>query len=253
MEAAVEVTDLVVKRGGRMVLHGLSCRLPKGRVTGLLGPSGSGKTTLMRCIVGVQKIQSGTVTVLDRPAGSPDLRRKVGYLTQAPSVYPDLTVRENARYFASLYGIGTATAEQTVADVGLRDHAGQLVGSLSGGQRARASLACALLGDPEVLVLDEPTVGQDPVLRDELWQRFNELAARGTTLIVSSHVMDEAGRCEQLILIREGRIIADDTPDAIRAATGTSDLDQAFLKLVRQGPAENPTETQTPTETQVGP
>jgi ABC-2 type transport system ATP-binding protein len=234
METAIEVNDLVVERGARRVLHGLTCAIPRGSVTGLLGPSGSGKTTLMRCIVGVQKIRSGSVMVLGRPAGIAELRSQVGYLTQDPSVYADLTVRENARYFASLYpGVTNADADQAVRDVGLGDAAGQLVSTLSGGQHARASLACALVGRPDVLVLDEPTVGQDPVLRDELWQRFKSLAADGITLLVSSHVMDEAGRCERLLLIREGDLIADDTPDGVRAAAGTDDLDQAFLRLIR--------------------
>jgi ABC-2 type transport system ATP-binding protein len=234
MEYAIDVGDLVIGRGGRIVLHGISCRIPTGSITGLLGPSGSGKTTLMRAIVGVQKVASGTVTVLGQPAGSPALRSTVGYLTQAPSVYEDLTVRENARYFASLYrGMTRADADRAIIDVGLADHADQLVANLSGGQRSRASLACTMLGNPKILVLDEPTVGQDPVLRDELWQRFHELAAGGTTIMVSSHVMDEASRCERLILIREGVVIADDTPDTVRAAAGTDDMDEAFLRLIR--------------------
>jgi ABC-2 type transport system ATP-binding protein len=232
MESAIDIRDLVVARGGRPVLHDLSCTVPRGSVTGLLGPSGGGKTTLMRCIVGVQRVKSGTVTVLGRPAGAAELRSRVGYLTQAPSVYADLTVRENARYFASLYAVGPREADQAVVDVGLGDAAGQLVSTLSGGQRARASLACALLGRPELLVLDEPTVGQDPVLRNDLWQRFRALAADGTTLVVSSHVMDEAGRCDRLLLLREGRLIADDTPDAVRERAGTHDLEEAFLRLV---------------------
>jgi ABC-2 type transport system ATP-binding protein len=202
-------------------------------VTGLLGPSGSGKTTFLRALVGVQTIASGTVTVLGMPAGSPALRRTVGYVTQAPSVYADLTVRENARYFAALHGLGAADADGAIADVGLTAAAGQMVGTLSGGQRSRASLACAILGHPAVLILDEPTVGQDPVLRADLWGRFHEMAATGTTLVVSSHVMDEAGRCDRLLLIREGRLIADDTPDAVRATAGTEDLDEAFLRLIR--------------------
>jgi ABC-2 type transport system ATP-binding protein len=236
MDTAIEVTNLVVERGKRVVLHGLSCAIPRGSVTGLLGPSGSGKTTLMRAVVGVQTVKSGRVTVLGEPAGSRGLRSRIGYLTQAPSVYADLTVRENARYFASLYkGIGAAEADAVVKNVGLDSAAGQLVGNLSGGQRARASLACALVSKPEVLILDEPTVGQDPVLRDDLWHQFRAMAAGGTTVLVSSHVMDEAGRCDRLLLIREGRIIADDTPDAVRAEAGTSDLDAAFLYLIRAG------------------
>ncbi|HEY0002135.1 MAG TPA: ABC transporter ATP-binding protein [Actinoplanes sp.] len=233
MASAIEVTDLVVERGKRRVLHGIGCAVQAGSVTGLLGPSGSGKTTLIRAIVGVQVVASGVVTVLGRPAGSAGLRREVGYVTQAPSVYADLTVRENARYFASLYGLGAGDADRAIADVGLAGAAGQLVGNLSGGQRSRASLACAMIGAPRLLVLDEPTVGQDPVLRSELWAKFHELADAGTTLLVSSHVMDEAGRCDRLLLIREGRLIGDDTPDAIRAAADTADLEEAFLRLIR--------------------
>ncbi|MGH3647632.1 MAG: ABC transporter ATP-binding protein [Micromonosporaceae bacterium] len=232
MAHAIEVDDLVVHRGGKRVLHGISCGITTGKVTGLLGPSGGGKTTLMRAVVGVQKVKSGKVTVLGLPAGSATLRRRVGYTTQSPSVYPDLTVRENARYFAALYGTGKRAADQAIIDVGLAEAAGQLTATLSGGQLARASLACALLAEPEVLVLDEPTVGQDPVLRHDLWQQFHALANAGTTLLVSSHVMDEANRSDQLLLLREGRILADETPDALRGQTGTDDLDEAFLRLV---------------------
>jgi ABC-2 type transport system ATP-binding protein len=232
MVDAVAVRDLVVERGGRRVLHGLSTAVPPGQVTGLLGPSGSGKTTLMRAIVGVQKVVSGEVSVLGEPAGSPGLRARVGYVTQAPSVYEDLSVRENARYFAALYGMGAREGDAALADVGLADAAGQLVRDLSGGQRSRASLACALVGSPEVLVLDEPTVGLDPVLRVELWDRFHALADAGTTLLVSSHVMDEAARCDRLLLLREGQLLSDSTPAQLRAESGTDDLEDAFLRLV---------------------
>jgi ABC-2 type transport system ATP-binding protein len=233
MDAAVTVSDLVVDRGPRRVLHGLSFAVPNGQVTGLLGPSGSGKTTLMRAIVGVQRVRSGDVTVLGEPAGSAGLRHRVGYVTQAPSVYSDMTVRENVRYFASLYGMGPREADAALADVGLGDAAGQLVRDLSGGQQGRASLACALVGAPEVLVLDEPTVGLDPVLRVELWERFHALAAAGTTLIVSSHVMDEAGRCDRLLLLRDGELISDSTPAQLRAEGHSHDLEEAFLNVVR--------------------
>jgi ABC-2 type transport system ATP-binding protein len=237
-EPAVSVRGLVVVRGGREVIHGIDCAVPAATVTGLLGPSGGGKTTLLRAIVGVQTIRAGTVTVLGRPAGSADLRRRVGYVTQAPSVYGDLTVRENARYFAAVYGVSPAAADAAVADVGLREATDQLVRTLSGGEWARASLACALLAGPELLVLDEPTVGLDPVLREDLWARFHALAGAGTTLIVSSHVMDEAARCDRLLLLRDGRLVADDTPAALRRRTGTDDLEQAFLRLVRSAPQE---------------
>jgi ABC-2 type transport system ATP-binding protein len=233
METAIDVADLVIERGKREVLHGISARIASGTVTGLLGPSGSGKTTLIRAIVGVQIVKSGTVTVLGQPAGSPQLRRSIGYLTQSPSIYADLTVKENARYFASLYGLRSSAADEAIDAVGLGDAASQLVSTLSGGQRSRASLACALVGKPRVLVLDEPTVGQDPVLRDDLWQRFRKLAEAGTTLLISSHVMDEANRCDRLLLIRDGALIADETPAAIKQSTGTDDLDAAFLAMIR--------------------
>jgi ABC-2 type transport system ATP-binding protein len=230
---AVVVRDLVVERGRRRVLHGLGFSVPPGQVAGLLGPSGSGKSTLMRALVGVQRVRSGEVTVLGEPAGSPGLRSRVGYVTQAPSVYADLTVRENARYFAALYGRGAREADAALADVGLAEAAHQLVADLSGGQRGRASLACALVGEPELLVLDEPTVGLDPVLRVELWERFAALAAAGTTLVVSSHVMDEAARCDRLLLLRDGGLLADTTPARLRADGRSEDLEQAFLTLVR--------------------
>ncbi len=227
------VEDLVVDRGGRRVLDGLSLTIAAGTVTGLLGPSGSGKTTLMRAIVGVQQICDGQVRVLGQGAGSPALRRLVGYVTQAPSVYGDLTVRGNARYFATVYGAGDDAADQAIGDVGLAVRADQHADELSGGERARLSLACALVATPVLLVLDEPTVGLDPVLRADLWAQFHTLADGGVTLLVSSHVMDEADRCDRLLLLREGQLLADDTPDGLRASTATDDLEGAFLHLIR--------------------
>ena len=217
-----------------MVLRDVSFEVPRGSVTGLLGPSGCGKTTLMRSVVGVQIVEGGTVTVLGEPAGSPRLRDKIGYATQNPSVYADLTVSESLRYFASILRAPASDVARVIDEVGLGTHADHIVGELSGGQLNRASLAVALLGRPELLVLDEPTVGLDPLLREELWVLFRKLADRGVTLLVSSHVMDEAARCERLLLMREGRILADDTPSALRTATGADDLEQAFLQLVRQ-------------------
>jgi ABC-2 type transport system ATP-binding protein len=234
MSSAVSVADLHVERGGQEVLHGLEFEVPRGSVVGLLGPSGCGKTTLMRALVGVQIVKSGTVTVLGHPAGSKGLRRKVGYATQNPAVYVDLTVLENLRYFASVLGAPKGDAERVVDEVGLGQAQNQIVGSLSGGQRGRASLAVALLGRPELVVLDEPTVGLDPVLREELWELFHELAEQGATLLISSHVMDEAARCERLLLLRDGDLLADDTPDGLRAGTGTDDLDEAFLRLINE-------------------
>jgi ABC-2 type transport system ATP-binding protein len=230
--SAIQVRDLVVERGGRTVLNGVDFTVPAGAVTGLLGPSASGKTTLMRCIMGVQKVKRGQVTVLGRPAGTPALRSEVGYLSQSPSVYEDLTVEENVRHFAAIYGRSKRDAAAAIEDVELTSASKQFVRTLSGGQRTRASLACALVSRPRLLVLDEPTVGQDPLLRREIWRHFRRLADSGVTLLVSSHVMDEAARCDQILLVREGRIIADDTPKAIRARAGVDDLEDAFLHLI---------------------
>ena len=230
--SAIRVEGLRVVRGGNVVLPELSCEVAQGSVTGLLGPSGSGKSTLIRAIVGVQRIAGGTVEVLGEPAGSKPLRSRVGYMTQAPSVYGDLTVRENLRFFAGVLGVKGDAVERVIGDVALVDYANRVVSRLSGGQRARVSLASALLGSPDLLVLDEPTVGLDPVLRRDLWQLFHELAAGGATLLISSHVMDEADRCDALLLLREGRLLAQATPAELRARTGSERLDDAFLRLV---------------------
>ena len=227
----VEVEGLEVVRGGRPVLRNVSLELARGRVTGLLGPSGSGKTTLIRSIVGVQIVAAGTVRVLGLAAGSPELRRRVAYVTQSPSVYADLSVRENLAYFGRVLGVGSERVDEAIATVDLGPHADQVVRTLSGGERSRVSLATALLGHPELLVLDEPTVGLDPVLRRDLWATFHRLAAEGETLLVSSHVMDEADRCDELLLMRDGRIVAAETPAALRARTGEQELEAAFLAV----------------------
>jgi ABC-2 type transport system ATP-binding protein len=231
-QPAITVECLRVIRGGHEVLHGIDLEIAAGSVTGLLGPSGSGKTTLIRSIVGVQIVAEGAVTVLGIPAGSAELRRHVGYVTQAPAVYDDLTVRENLAYFARIVGVAADRVESVIDRVGLRGQRDQVAATGSGGERARLSLATALLHKPDVLVLDEPTVGLDPLLRRELWDFFHELAAGGSTLLISSHVMDEAARCEQLILIRDGDVLALETPAGLREKTGESDLDSAFLHLI---------------------
>lgn len=233
----VVVEQLRVVRGGRPVIDGLDLTVPAGQVVGLLGPSGCGKTTLMRAIVGVQRVAGGRVEVDGQPAGHPSLRRRVGYVTQAPSVYGDLTVRENLRYFAQVVGAPAADVDRVIGEVGLPDSEHRRVGHLSGGQSARVSLAVALLGHPALLVLDEPTVGLDPILRRDLWQLFGRLAQHGRTLLVSSHVMDEATRCDRLVLMRDGAVLADGTLPELLARTGAADVEQAFLRLVEGVPA----------------
>jgi ABC-2 type transport system ATP-binding protein len=232
----IQISSLRVVRRGKVVIPGLSTSISPGVLTGLLGPSGCGKTTLMRSIVGVQVIESGELTVLGHPAGSPVLRRRVGYVTQEPSVYADLTARENLRFFAAVLGVGTPGVVRALEVVGLAAESDQIVEQMSGGQRSRVSLAVALLGEPDALVLDEPTVGLDPVLRRQLWQTFAALAASGVTIVVSSHVMDEAERCEHLLLMREGRLIADEPLRVLLERTGTADVESAFLALVEKEP-----------------
>ncbi len=232
MTGAVEIRGLRVDRGGKQVLRDLDFTVPQAQVTGLLGPSGCGKSTLMRAIVGVQKLTGGTVTVLGEPAGSPDLRPRIGYVTQEPSVYADLSVVENLTFFARVLGIPFTRVDELIALVDLEAQRDHVVGQLSGGQRSRVSLAVALLGEPAVVVLDEPTVGLEPVLRDELWHQIHDLAQRGAAVFVSSHVMDEASRCDRLLLMREGRIIADDSPDGLLARTDAADIEGAFLSIV---------------------
>jgi ABC-2 type transport system ATP-binding protein len=232
--SAISVHGLRVVRGSTVVLDQLGFEVAGGSVTGLLGPSGSGKTTLMRAIVGVQKVAGGRVEVLGLPAGSPSLRDRVGYMTQAPSVYGDLGVAENLRFFARVLGQPDESVERVLSHVSLDAFAQRRVSTLSGGERARVSLATTLLGEPELLVLDEPTVGLDPVLRRDLWGLFHELTERGTTLIVSSHVMDEADRCDTLLLLRDGRLLARATPAELRELTGERELDAAFLRLVEE-------------------
>lgn len=229
---AVDVQDLCVDRGRQRVLRDLRFQVARGEVIGLLGPSGCGKTTLMRAIVGVQGGVTGSVSVLGEPAGTPRLRREVGYVTQSPSVYADLTVRENLRFFARVLGVGPAAVAQAIATVDLHKQADRVVGGLSGGERSRVSLAVALLGEPAILVLDEPTVGLDPVLRKSLWEVFHDLAGAGAAVIVSSHGMDEAERCDRLLLMRDGRFLADGPPEQIVRAAGASTVEGAFLALV---------------------
>jgi ABC-2 type transport system ATP-binding protein len=230
---AVSIEQLRVVRGKRPALQDFSVQIARGSITGMLGPSGCGKTTLIRCIVGTQVVKSGTVTVLGKPAGCAELRRRVGYMPQDPTIYDDVRIIDNVRYFASLYGFDGSAADTAIDRVGLTDHRTAFCGNLSGGQRTRVSLACALVCQPDLLVLDEPTVGLDPLLRADLWEQFIELARAGTTLLVSSHVMDEADHCGDLLLMREGSLVAHTTPTQLREDTGCTSLEDAFLSIIR--------------------
>ncbi|MEZ2391101.1 ABC transporter ATP-binding protein [bacterium RCC_150] len=232
--AAVQASGLHVTRRHKRILRGLDFSIEPGRITGLLGPSGSGKTTLMRCIVGVQRLTEGTIEVLGRPAGTPSLRHDVGYVTQAPSVYRDLSVEANVRYFGAMHGVTAADTAEAIAAVGLEALAKQKTADLSGGEFSRVSLACALVSHPRLLVLDEPTVGLDPVLRAELWERFAAMAESGTTLLVSSHVMEEASHCSSLLLLRDGLLLAQLSPAELSQRGRSSDLEKAFLHIIQE-------------------
>ena len=234
MNEAIVIDDLKVTRGSRRVLKGVSISLEKGSITGLLGPSGSGKSTLIRSIAGVQKVESGTVTILGRPAGSRAARASVGYMTQASAAYKDLTVRENVAHWARIARAPASAVDEIISQLRLTDRAHALASNISGGQASRLSLACTMVGNPPVLLLDEPTVGLDPVLREEIWDLIRERAAAGTTVLVSSHVMDEAQRCDSLVFIREGDILATGTAESILEDTATSSMDAAFLALAKE-------------------
>ena len=231
-QPALQAERVVVNKSGKRILDELTFTVKPGSITGLIGPSGSGKTTLIRSIVGVQEVSGGTLNVLGQSAGSARLRPRIGYVSQDAAVYSDLTVLQNLRYFATLVRADRARVDEILERVHLNEQRNQVVASLSGGQRARVSLAVALLGDCELLMLDEPTVGLDPLLRQQLWKLFADLARRGKTLVVSSHVMDEAERCESLLLIRDGKLLWNDTRQRLLDETGTESVEAAFIRKV---------------------
>lgn len=250
MNNAIETHGLRISRGRTTVIDGLDLRVPGGAIVGLLGPSGSGKTTLMRAVVGVQVLAGGSVNVFGQSAGSASLRHRVGYMTQQASIYEDLSVRQNLHYFARVQGAPRSDVERVIDRTDLSGQADRLARTLSGGQASRVSLAAAMLGSPDLLVLDEPTVGLDPVLRGDLWAIFRRLAEDGTTLLVSSHVMDEATRCDRLLLMREGDLIADTTPEQLLSTTGADTAEDAFLRIIEShnaGPGASRSRRRSPT------
>lgn len=233
-DSAITAKDVMVLKKQKVILNKLNFAVEKGKLTGLIGPSGSGKTTLMRAIVGPQRLTSGELTIENFKAGSKPLRSRIGYVTQTPAIYNDLTVKQNLDYFATILRAKNDVLK-VIEQVDLKGQFKQLTESLSGGQRARVSLAIALLGNPEVLVLDEPTVGLDPVLRRDLWRLFDGLANQGKTLLISSHVMDEAEKCDNLLLLRDGKLLYHGSKKDLLAQTKQSTVEAGFLQLVEEG------------------
>jgi len=227
---AVDVDNVAKSFGTLRALDGITLRVRPGEIYGLLGPNGAGKTTLIRAIVGLVAPDSGIVTVLGRRMPDLDILGRVGYMTQQAALYPDLSVEENLHFFAAISG-ADGNVTEVLKTVELEQRRNSVVATLSGGMRQRCSLACALVHRPRLLLLDEPTVGVDPQLRVQFWDHFREMAAAGTTILVSSHVMDEAERCQRLGLIRFGKLLGEGTPNEVRAAAGTNNLEEAFLKL----------------------
>jgi len=234
MSSAISISGLTVIREGNTILKDFDLEIKAGKILGLLGPSGSGKTTIMRSIVGLQRFSGGTISVLGAKAGDKSLRTRVSYSTQDASIYRDLTCSENVNYFSALQGSTSTTTEEILELVDLGKNRKQLAATLSGGERARLALATALVGKPEILILDEPTVGLDPLLRRDLWRLFHRFTAQGKTLLVSSHMMEEADHCDELILLRDGAILAKGTPEQLRQETGLENMDSVFISLVEK-------------------
>jgi ABC-2 type transport system ATP-binding protein len=230
--ATIRAVGLKKAFGPISAVDAISFEMTPGRIYGLLGPNGSGKTTLIRLLTGLGRADAGRAEVLGTAMPSRSALARIGYMTQSDGIYPALTVGENVRFFGALYGVtDPSAADRVLSLVDLADRQATVSASLSGGQRRRLSLACALVHQPPVLFLDEPTVGVDPLLRVQFWAHFRRLADGGATIVVSSHVMDEADRCDELLFIRVGKVIARGSGEDLRATAGTSDLEQAFLRF----------------------
>jgi ABC-2 type transport system ATP-binding protein len=235
---AVETRDLVKKFGAFTAVDHLHLRIAEGETYGLLGPNGSGKTTTIKILCGLLRATSGEAFVLGSKAGDASVTSRIGYMPQETALYLDLTVHENLRFFGEIFGMGReaiASQEETLLRfVGLQDWRGTLVANLSGGMKHRLSLACSLLHDPELLFLDEPTVGVDPELRASFWDYFTALQRKGVTVVITTHYIEEAHHCSRIGLLREGQLIAEGVPDEIMRSAGTESLEDAFLALARR-------------------
>jgi len=229
-EMAIDVGNVTKRFGDLTALDSVTLRVPRGEVYGLLGPNGSGKTTLIRALVGLIAPDAGTVTVLGRRLPDLGVLGHIGYMTQQAALYPDLSVEENVKFFAAING-GERRVRDALDFVDLWPRRASVVSTLSGGMRTRCSLACALVHGPDLLLLDEPTVGVDPQLRIQLWDRFQRMADEGTSILVSSHVMDEAERCRRLGLIRFGRLLAEGSVAELKEMAHVNRLEDAFIKL----------------------
>jgi ABC-2 type transport system ATP-binding protein len=235
MDTIILANELSVIRTGTPILNEINLEIPAGKITGLIGPSGCGKTTLMRSIVGSQRITSGSLKVNGKSAGSVELRGQIGYMSQSPAVYFDLTIRENLAYFSQLLGVDRQTVDNVIKQVELEKFESRTPKALSGGQISRLSLAIALLNNPNLFILDEPTVGLDPVLRSSLWKIFREMSSAGKSFLISSHVMEEAERCDELILMREGWLLFHGSPNLLLSETKSKSIEEAFLSLIERG------------------
>jgi ABC-2 type transport system ATP-binding protein len=229
---AIETVGLTKRFGRLTAVDSMDLALPAGRIYGLLGPNGSGKTTLIRLLAGLARPTSGEARVLGLEMPSRPNLARIGYMTQADGIYTELSVWENVSFFAALFGVHDRVVLSRILEVvQLADRRKTPANELSGGMRRRLSLACALVHHPAVLFLDEPTVGIDPALRVQFWEYFRRLAADGTTILVSSHVMDEADRCDELLLILHGKLLAQGSSREVQAMAGAATLEEAFLRL----------------------
>jgi ABC-2 type transport system ATP-binding protein len=238
MAIAVKINNLSITLGKKIdALKNIDIELTSGKITGFIGPSGAGKTTLVRAIAGRLRVPDGTISIFNSPAGSLELRSEIAYMTQELSVYSDLSVKDNLIYFAAMTGQSRTDANKNIAEVlklvDMSDKLNEVVDRLSGGQKQRVSLAIALMASPKLLILDEPTVGLDPLLRNTLWNLFARLAAGGTTLLITSHSMDEAGKCDDLVLLRDGEVLVHSSPQALLLETHSHSVEESFVKLVR--------------------